>query len=196
MNRKGLFFLIFSIGIAISVTWLNNFWLSYRGLVSGNKEKRIDYYLSDFSLLNTSTTGEIKYYMKAQHLVHKNSTGRSEIFNPVLQATDSDGKSLFIQAEHALQKESQGVIELEGSVLIKKTDRPEQDIAFDKISSGFTLETKDLSFDPTKREIFTNAAITLKTKDGMLTGKGLRSKLDEQELRILSNVHAKFDPTP
>lgn len=193
MNRKGLLFLIFSIAIAVTVTWLNSFWLTYQDLVTESNEKQVDYYLSNFSLLNTSSTGEMKYFMQGQHLVHKNSTGGSEIFQPLIQANDSDGQGLLIQAEKASQENSEGVIELDGAVVIKKTNKL---VNNETKSTGFTLETQKLSFNPNKREVFTEDAVTLTTKDGLLTGKGLRSNLDEQELRILSNVHSKFEPTP
>ena len=203
MNYKGLLLLITSIMTALAVTWLNNFWLSYQTFISIKNERQIDYYLSDFSLLNTSAEGELKYYLQGRHLVHKNSTGGSEIFQPTIQATDSDGQTLLIQAEKAQQKKTQGVIELAGSVLIKKihnknksTSKHLQSEQLSHHSSDFILETKNLSFDPIKREIFTDAMITLTTKDGSLTGTGLHSQLDQQELRILSNVHAKFDPNP
>ena len=202
MNYKGLLLLVFSIIIALAVTWLNNFWLSYQEFVSAGNERQIDYYLSDFSLLNTAASGDMKYYMQGQHLVHKNSTGGSEIFQPIIQAADHDGQALFIRAEKAQQKESQGVIELVGAVLIQKTTNQKStanSFQLDNLGTkdaDFDLKTSNLSFDPIKREIFTDAPITLTTKDGLLTGTGLRSQLDQQELRILSNVHAKFDPNP
>ena len=202
MNYKGLLLVIFSIIIALSVTWLNNFWLSYQEFVSAKNERQIDYYLSDFSLLNTSADGTMKYYLKGQHLVHKNSTGGSEIFRPIIQAADSDGQYLLIHAEKAQQKKTEGIIELAGAVRIEKTNN-QNNLTANNLSSNqidntsdFSLKTKNLSFDPIKREIFTDAMITLTTKDALLTGTGLQSKLDQQELRILSNVHAKFDPNP
>jgi LPS export ABC transporter protein LptC len=145
----------------------------------------------------------MKYYLQGQHLVHKNSTGGSEIFRPVIQAADHDGQMLFIQADKAQQKNTQGVIELAGSVLIKKTTHLEKatasSIPLDSVSdknADFELTTSNITFDPIKRKIFTKANIRFITKDGLLTGTGLDSQLDQQELRILSNVHAKFDPNP
>ncbi len=203
MNYKGLLLVIFSIIIGLSITWLNHFWLSYQEFVTANNERQIDYYLSDFSLLNTSANGEMKYYMRGQHLVHKNSTGGSEIFHPIIQAADSDGQYVLIHAEKAQQKKTQGVIELAGKVLIETTNNQNKLTANhlplvknEKSASDFSLKTSNLSFDPIKREIFTDAMIALITKDVLLTGTGLQSKLDQQELRILSNVHAKFDPNP
>jgi len=203
MNYKGLLLVIFSIIIGLSITWLNHFWLSYQEFVTTNNERQIDYYLSDFSLLNTAANGKMKYYMQGQHLVHKNSTGGSEIFHPIIQAADSDGQYVLIHAEKAQQKKTQGIIELAGKVLIEKNNHQNKLITNnsllpqnEKITSEFSLKTSNLSFDPLKREIFTDAMITLITKDILLTGTGLQSKLDQQELRILSNVHAKFDPNP
>jgi LPS export ABC transporter protein LptC len=190
MKYKGLILLFFSILIGLTITWLNNFWLSYQDFVSAGNERQIDYYLSDFSLLNTNSNGEMKYYMQGRHLVHKNATGGSEIFYPKLQAADTNGKNIIIHAKKAQQKKSQGTIELAGSVLIQKTTNTND------TTTDFSLTTTQLSFDPIKREIFTHATITLTTKDGFLTGSGLHSQLHQQELRILSDVHAKFDPNP
>ena len=194
MNRKGLFLLIFSVSIAITITWLNSFWLSYKDFVSDTNEKQFDYHLSDFSLLQTSNTGEMKYYLEGQHLTHKNTTGGSEIFNPLIQINDSDDKLLFIQAKKAFQKKSQGDIELSGSVLIKKLEINDQKTQTPQ--PNFKLETEKLVFNPIKKELSSDTDITLTSKDGLLTGTGLYGKLDQQELRILSNVHAKFDPNP
>ncbi|MCK5896654.1 MAG: LPS export ABC transporter periplasmic protein LptC [Cocleimonas sp.] len=197
MKHKGILLFVLSIVIALSVTWLNTIWLSYQDFISAGNERQIDYYLSDFSLLNTHSDGKMKYYMQGQHLVHKNSTGSSEIFQPIIQATDNNGDSLFIQAKKAQQKESQNLIELVGFVHIKKTNNTSpQTESLENRATEFSLTTDHLSFDPIKREIFTDATVTFTTKDGLLTGTGLHSQLDQQELRILSNVHAKFDPSP
>ena len=194
MNYKSLFFLIFSIAMATVMTWINSSWLSYQGLVTKNNEKQVDYYLSDFTLLKTSATGEMRYFLKGQHLVHKNATGGSKIFQPIIQAQDSDGKNIFIQANRATQKKSLGQIELSGKVLLKKTDTPTT-AKTDPSDTGFTLKTNQLSFNPLERILFTNAPLTLTTKNTLLTGSGLYSKLDEQEIEI-KNVHTTFNPTP
>lgn len=191
MNRKGLLFLALSVIIAISVTWLNSLWLTYQDFFTASGEKQIDYYLSDFSLLNTTSDGEMKYFIQGQHLVHRNTTGGSEIISPLIEAADSDGANLYISANKAEQLNKDGAIELAGAVEIEKTATIDNTTI-----PEFSLKTKDLIFNPNTRDLRSDATITLTTADGMITGKGLRSNLKQQDLKILSDVHAEFNPNP
>ncbi|HIP81397.1 MAG TPA: hypothetical protein EYH16_03195, partial [Leucothrix mucor] len=71
MNKSGILLLISAIVIAIAFTVLNTYWLSYKGLQPTQKIKKIDYYLSDFTLLSTQADGKMRYHVTAQHLVHQ-----------------------------------------------------------------------------------------------------------------------------
>ncbi|MGK0272669.1 MAG: LPS export ABC transporter protein LptC [Cocleimonas sp.] len=186
MNRSGFFFLVFSIVIAITFTWLNSSWLSYKGFVFDRQEKQIDYYLSDFSILNTYPDGSMRYLIKGQHLVHQQSTRASKIIKPTIEARDVDNSIITITANEAQQVKKNGPILLEGKVdVIKNSDNKDE---------NFKLLTTDLSYNPNSREISTDAELFFTSSSGDLKGTGFSTKLDEQELRILKNVQAKFTP--
>ena len=186
MNRSGFFFLIFAIITAISLTWLNSTWLSYKAFTFDQKEKQIDYYLTDFSILNTYPNGSMKYLIKGQHLVHQQSTSGSRIIKPTIEARDIDNSIISIMAEEAQQNKKNGPIILEGKVdVIKNSNNQEE---------NFKLLTTDLSYNPSSREISTDAELLFTSTSGELKGVGFSTKLDEQELRILKNVQAKFIP--
>jgi LPS export ABC transporter protein LptC len=185
MNRGGILLLAFSIATLIIVTWLNSTWLSYKGFQLTQKDKKIDYYLSDFTLLNTQSDGKMRYFVTAQHLIHQQSTGSSEIFKPLLLARDSDGTLITIKSNKAEQI-NEGVIHLLGDVnVIKKGSQDEE---------NFELTTKDLVYNPIKKTLSSKNKVQLKTYQGQLDGIGFSSKLDEQELRIHSNVQIQFNP--
>jgi len=186
MNRGGLFLLIFSIVTLIVVTWLNSTWLSYKGFQLTQKDKRIDYYLSDFTLLNTQADGKMRYFVTAQHLIHQQSTKSSEIFKPLLQARDSDGTFITLKSNKAEQI-NDGDIHLLGDVSVIKRGSKDE--------SNFELTTRDLVYNPIEKALSSKSKVQLKTHQGQLNGIGFSSKLDEQELRIHSNVQIQFNPT-
>jgi len=185
MNRDGLFLLLVSIAILIIVTWLNSTWLSYSGFQLTQKDKKIDYYLSDFTLLNTQANGEMRYFITAKNLIHQQSTASSEIYQPLLQARDSDGTFLTLKSNKAEQIDG-GDIRLLGEVSIIKKTTSENEF--------FELTTRDLVYNPMEKTLSSKAEVQLKTPQGKLKGIGFSSKLDEQELRIHSNVQIQFDP--
>ena len=187
MNRSGFFFLVFAIVIATAVTWLNSSWLSYNAFSIDRQERQIDYYLSDFSILNTYPDGTMRYVLKGQNLVHQQLNSASKIIKPTIEARDVDNSLITIHANEAQQETKNGPIILAGEVdVIKNSDNKDE---------NFKLLTSDLSYNPISREIYTDSELLFTSSSGELKGTGFSTKLDEQELRILKNVQAKFTPT-
>ncbi len=185
MNRSGFLILVFSIATLIIITWLNSTWLSYKDLQTTQNVKKIDYYLSDFTLLNTQPDGQMRYFVTAQHLIHQQSTGTSEIFKPLLQARDSDGTIVTLKSDRAKQG-SKGLIQLQGEVSLVKAGK--------KVQDSFELLTQNLVYNPIEKSLSSKEKVQLNTHQGQISGVGFSSKLDEQELRIDSNVHTQFNP--
>jgi len=187
LNRSGIFFLIGAILIFIATTWLNSQWISFKYFQLTKKEKQIDYYLSNFTLLNVQENGEMQYFVTGRHLIHQQSTGASEIFNPVLEARNDDSTITSLVAKKAVQMKKNGEIRLQGAVIVTKE-------ADDKNSNGFNIRTSDLIYNPINRELRSNARLTFTSDQGSFQGIGFSSKLDEQEFRINANVQAKYQP--
>ena len=186
MNRSGFFFLIFAIILAIAVTWVNSSWLSYKTFVFDRQEKQIDYYLTDFSILNTYPDGSMRYLLKGQNLIHQQSNGASKIIKPTIEARDVDNSIISITANEAQQDNKNDPILLAGKVAVIKNSNNKDE--------SFKLLTTDLSYNPNSQEIYTDAELFFSSSSGELKGVGFSTKLDEQELRILKNVQAKFIP--
>jgi len=187
MNRSGIFFLFFAIVVAVAFTWLNSTWLSFQGFVFDRQDKQIDYYLSDFTILNTYPDGTMKYRIKGQHLVHQESTKASKIIKPTIEARDVDDSIITITANRAQQGRKNGPILLADTVDVVKNSNKENE--------NFKLLTSDLFYNPSSRELSTDAKLTFSSPSGEFTGLGFSTKLDEQELRIHKNVQAKFIPS-
>ena len=180
MNRSGFFFLVFAIILAIAVTWLNSSWLSYKTFVFDRQEKKIDYYLTDFSILNTYPDGSMRYLLKGQNLIHQQSNSASKIIKPTIEARDVDNSIISITANEAQQDNKNGPILLAGKVAVIKNSNNKDE--------SFKLLTTDLSYNPNSQEIYTDAELFFSSSSGELKGVGFSTKLDEQELKILKNV--------
>jgi len=184
MRNLGRLLFVLAIIAGSTVTWLNLSWKELGQLTNSPSESRIDYYLSDFTLMRTDSTGQINYHLTGHKLTHKQASGTSEIYWPHIQLNSQNGQHLTIDSEKARQESKDGNITLNGSIRVHKEDSTE--------SSGFTLTTQDLTYNPKKQLISTDAEIDLVSTVGTLHGTGFETSLDEQELRILSNVHAEF----
>ena len=185
MSRSSLTVLVIAI-LAIVVTWLNSSWHSYKEILLPQNEKVIDYYLTDFTLLNTTPDGSMRYFLKGQNLTHQQSTNASEIFHPNIQASDNDGAKISLNAESAIQENKDGPITLMGDVILNSSNTD--------IANNFNLKTSNLVYDSLKKELSSKTKVILSTNSGKIEGTGFNSKLDEQSLRIHSNVHIEFLP--
>jgi len=187
LNRSGIFFLIGAIIIFVATTWLNSQWITFKYFQLTKKEKQIDYYLSNFTLLNVQVSGEMQYFVTGKHLIHQQATGATEIFNPIIEARNTDNTITSLVAKKAVQVKKNGEIQLKGAVIVTK--EPDE-----KISNGFNIHTSDLIYNPIERKLRSNARLTFKSDHGSFQGTGFSSKLDEQEFRINANVQAKYQP--
>jgi len=173
--------------IAVVTTWINSQWITYKYFQLTKKEKKIDYYLSNFTLLNVQESGEMRYFITGKHLVHQQATGATEIFSPILEAQNPNDTSVSLVAKKAIQRNKNGIIELQGQVEVNKESNK-------NTANGFNIQTSDLIYDPIKRELKSDSKLFFKSAHGSLQGTGFSSKLDEQEFRINSNVQAKYQP--
>ena len=186
MKTFGRIFFVLAIMFASAVTWLNLSWKSIEQLTNTPSESRIDYYLNDFTLMSTDGNGNVRYHITGQHLTHNQGSGASEIYKPYIEARSEEGELVTINAQKATQQARSGNMTLNGEIKVHKprfNDSPE-----------FTLTTQNLNYEPSTQKISSADAIDLVTPQGFLRGKGFETNLDEQELRILSNVQAEFKP--
>lgn len=186
MNRSGTFLLIFAVFIAVITTWVNTTWLSHKDFQFIKKDKKIDFYLSDFTLLNVQMDGEMRYLIKGQHLIHQVSNKATTLFSPLIKARNSNGDITLIRAKKAQQNKSNGPITLLGKVLVEKHGL--------QASEPTTFKTQNLVYNPIKKELTTDYRVTFASDFGNFQGVGLTTKLNEQEIRIHSNVQSEFIP--
>ncbi len=186
MNRNGLFLFVIAAFIAIVTIWFNYNWINYKDLRLIKKDKKIDYYLSDFTLLNINPDGTMRYRVEGKNLIHQQSTGATQIFTPLLQARSKSGDITTLVAQQASQEASNGPIMLIADVIIEKNSNNK--------NQTIKLQSSDVTYNPTTKVIRSDKKVALISDNAYLQGVGFISQLDDQEIRILSNVQAKFEP--
>lgn len=187
MRSIGIFAFALSILFAVLITWLNLSWKTIKQFTNETSQSRIDYYLSDFTLMDTDTTGSISYQLTGEHLTHKQASGTSDIYKPKIKQNSSSGDLLIIVSEKAIQTSRNGNIILTGAVRVEQTTPQDSPV--------FTLLTQNLTYNPTEQKISSQAKSDFISTQGSMTGIGFETKLDDQEIRILSNVQAEFKPS-
>ncbi|MGB1311447.1 MAG: LPS export ABC transporter periplasmic protein LptC [Leucothrix sp.] len=187
MRSIGIMAFILSVLFAATITWLNLSWKTIKQFTNETSQSRIDYYMSDFQLIDTDTAGNISYQLTADHLIHKQASGQSEIYRPHIKKQSADGQQLTIDSEKAIQAGKNGNITLVGDVQVLQKASGQ--------SPGFTLLTQNLTYNPVKQQLSSQAKSDFISAQGSITGVGFETKLDDQELRILSNVQAEFKPS-
>ena len=160
MRTIGRALFVLSLIIAGGATWLNLSWKSFEQFTNTPSESRIDYYLSDFTLMKTNSDGSVDYRLSGRHLTHKQASGASEIYQPHIQARSESGGIMTVDSAKALQDAKNGSITLSGKVDVKKVasaDSPE-----------FTLTTEDLIYNPEETTFLSNGKKQgAKTKNGL-----------------------------
>ena len=185
MRYNGIIFLMLAILVASVSTWLHNLWRAQQVFTERLDTSKVDYYLSGFSLYITDKEGKNKLNISGDHFVHQLSTKKSEIYKPTI-IVNNDGDTLNITAKKAVQN-AVGDITLNGKVVMEKPESA--------TTTGFSLETSDLHYSPSKQRVSTDAKILLKTTDGsIIKAIGMSEDLNTQTTRLKSNVHAEYTP--
>ena len=143
---KTLITLVIALALIVLITQLENYLgqPTLSPVVTADQD-RIDYYLSDFSIMATSNDGKVSYNLSGRHLSHWQGRKQSLIINPIVDTAD-----------------------------------------------GFKLQTAQLAYDQTQREITTNGEVLITKDASTMQAVGLTAKLDQGTLRLHSHVRATY----
>jgi LPS export ABC transporter protein LptC len=84
-----------------------------------------------------------------------------------------------ITAARGVIDRATGNMALEGRVRLQQRD-------------GYTIETDELHWDTTKRVLFTDAPVTMRSASVFITGNGLYSQMGQHRLSVQHGVRATF----
>ena len=182
-KRRGFSLFLLALAIATASIWFNDLWISYQDDKNSNTtQSKLSYYFTQFSMISTDANGSIEYNLVGKHFSHWTGRESSEIVNPQLTSFSSQKESTNMTAEKAVMLQQKDNLELQGSVNIRN---------FSSDSSS-VLKTDLLRYHSKERLIETDSHVTLTSDSSIMSGKGMDSKLDENTLRIHSNVLSTF----
>lgn len=114
---KTLVTLVIALVLIVVITQLENYLGQPTFYPSAKPDKdRIDYYLSDFSIMATTNDGKVSYNLTGRHLSHWQGRKESLIINPVLQTADG----FKLQSAQLAYDQTQRFIHTDADVLITK----------------------------------------------------------------------------
>lgn len=182
-RRRGFFLFLLALAIATASIWFNELWINYQDDKEVNTtQSKLSYYFTQFSMISTNADGLIEYKLIGKHFSRWSGKETSEIVDPQLTSFNKQQESTNMTAEKAVMLHQKDNLELQGSVDIRN---------FNSDSSS-VLKTDLLRYHSNERWIETDSHVTLTSDLSIMSGKGMDSKLDENTLRIHSNVLSTF----
>lgn len=181
---RSLFLLLIALLIAWASIWLNDAWISRQNSdATAIKESKVSHYFTHFSLTSSNAIGEVQYTLSGKHFSRWSGKDWSEISKPHLVSYSGNKQSTDMTADKAIMLHQKDILELHDAVTIKNLIAQPPTI----------LTTELLNYYPEKQWLETDAKVTFTSDSSKLIGQGMDSKLDENILRIHSNVHSTFE---
>jgi len=185
---------------AVGALALGSFWLydtvRRQGADDYNRasaRQEPDYYVENFNFIKLSNNGKANYHVTGQSLVHLPRTDQYDIKEPRISSFDAQRTPITINAGRAVveqksevlsPKRTEDVVHLYDQV---RVERPQG------INSSFMrVETEYLQLLPDTDIVRTNQRIKLITDNGETDATGMVANNANQELRLLSKVHARL----
>jgi len=185
---------------AVGVVALGSFWLydtvRRQGADDYNRASarlEPDYYVENFNFIKLSNNGKANYHVTGKNLIHLPRTDQYDIKEPRISSFDAQRTPITINAGRA-------VVEQKSEVL---TPKRAEDVVhlYDQVtverpqglnSSFMRVETEYLQLLPDADIVKTDQRIKLITDNGETLATGMMANNTNQELRLLSKVHARL----
>jgi LPS export ABC transporter protein LptC len=182
---KNLLILVLAVVLIVALSQLETYFTQPNRILPIIDKSKVSYYLADFSLQQFDAQGQASYAVTAKHLSHWQGEKRSEIIQPLITGHGKTAEEQIItRADLAQFDHSQQQADLSGHISVEQSHT--------NTAQGFKLQTEQLRYNLTTREISTNSKIELTSPAGHLQATGLLGKLNEDYLRLNANVRATY----
>ena len=145
-----------------------------------------DYYVEKFNFVRMSQSGQAQYNISGKRLTHNPVDDSFDIQLPVIHSLGSDRPPMTIRAQRALVNDDSSKVHLYDDVHI---DRPATPTA-----EHFHVKSDYLLVLPDDDVMQTDKPVDITLGTSTLTGTGMLANNATRELRVLSNVHATYQP--
>lgn len=148
---------------------------------------RSDYVLYDFEIVSLDSQGKESFTLRGPRLQRDPGAKSMTLETPVFQVPDRNGAYWDVRAQRGLVPDDGKELRLRGQVV---ANSPPQ------VPPPTRIETDELNLFPGEHRATSAAAVTL-TRPGLtMRGRGLRADFDRQQVSLLSDVHARYVPSP
>ena len=182
---KNALILVLAIMLIVALSQLETYFTQPSQILPIIDKSKVSYYLADFALQQFDAQGKQSYAVSAKHLSHWQAEKRSEIIQPLITGQGKTAEdNIVTRADVAEFDHTQQQAQLSGHVSVEQNSV--------NAAQGFKLQTEQLLYNLSTREISTPSKIELTSPAGHLQATGLLGKLNEDYLRLNANVRATY----
>ena len=159
-----------------------------------------DYYMSDFRARRFGADGQIEYVVAGETLAHYPLDDHSKITTPRLELR-RDNVLWIVESERGRYDPTPDLFTLRGDVVIKRTlqaaesGSPKSDTEQSQAVDGnaLVMTTNSLRIATKSNMVETDETVNITANTWQLQATGLRTAIDEGQLKLLSNVIGRYE---
>lgn len=182
--RLALFFLPFAVLVAALGYWNINSSTSNDQQESMQGTKTIDFFVEGTQTLQFTDAGKIQYELSSPRIEHTQDDDITLLSQPDLLLYRDTEQPWHISSERSEVSPEGKEVELFENVRIARTDEK---------GRPTILTTEQLTYVPETEYAHTKLAVKIEAANGITTGVGMQTYLNESKMRLLSNVRGRHE---
>lgn len=182
--RLALFFLPFALLVAALGYWNINSSTSNDQQPLVQSQKTIDFFAQGTQTLQFTDTGSIQYELSSTRIEHTQDDDITLLLQPNLLLFRGTDLPWHISSERSEVSPKGKEVELINNVRIERTDEQ---------GRPTILTTEHLTYVPETEYAHTKLAVKIEAANGITTGIGMQTYLNESKMRLLSNVRGRHE---
>ncbi len=180
--------LLFLVLLLVGSSWLLNFLDDDDAPVKKAERHDPDYFMENFTRTGMDKQGKAKNRLMADYLAHYPDDDTTELTKPRLQVFSDKGKPVHVVAERGWVTSGNDVILLYGEVRIWRDN--------DAGERMLEIITSDLKVLPDDEYAETDNAVTIISGTTITDAVGMRMKMKQQRMELLSEVKTRYEIAP
>ena len=182
--RFALFFLPFALLVAALGYWNINSSTPTDQISSMQAKKTIDFFAQGTQTLQFTDAGTVQYEMNSPRIEHTQDDDITLLLQPDLLLFRGTDLPWHISSERSQVSPEGKEVELIKNVRIERTDEQ---------GRPTILTTEQLTYVPETEYAHTQLAVKIEAANGITTGVGMQTYLNESKMRLLSNVRGRHE---
>ena len=154
---------------------------------SGTLATRTDYVLHDYELVSLDSQGKESFTLRGPRLQRDPGAKSMTLATPQFLVPDRHGAYWDVRAQRGHVPEDGKELQLRGHVIA--TSPPQT-------PPPTRIETEELNLFPRENRASSAATVTVVRPGLTMRGRGLQAEFDRQQVSLLSDVHARYVPSP